>query len=68
MNTMKKNIASARYKKDLTMEPYTKNENYTIWHNKDTMKFYIQLEGCEISSTPYDTASEAIGSYYNGKM
>lgn len=46
------------------MTKYTQNENFTIWHDKDTMKFFIQVEGEKISD-PYSKAVEAIESYYD---
>ena len=47
------------------MIKYTQNENFTIWYNTDTQKYYIERRGSQLSRTGYDTAAIAIGSYYD---
>lgn len=45
------------------MTRYATSNEYTIWHNEETMKFHIEVRGCQLSRTPYDTAAEAMDSY-----
>ena len=42
------------------MTKYTTNENYTIWYNKETKKFYVQKRGCQLSRSGFDFAADAI--------
>jgi hypothetical protein len=59
-NSFKRAKKYKKHKQKKNTVIFKREKDYNIWVSLKTEKFHIEMKGCQLSRTPYDTSEKAI--------